>query len=57
MMAPVLFFDVFFKKDLHLNAAENFHQLKEINLCNESNLLPLDKMNLGFAVDQAIQKP
>ena len=43
MMAPVLFFDVFFKKDLLLNAAENFRQLKEINLCNESNLLPLDK--------------
>ena len=57
MMAPAIFFDVFFKKDSHLNAVENVRQLKEIILCDESNLLPLDKMNLGFAVDQAIRKP
>ena len=31
-------------------------QLKEIDLCDESTLLPLDKMNLGFAVDQVFNK-
>ena len=35
---------------------KNVHQLKEFDHCDESNLLPLYKMNLGFAVDQAIQK-
>ena len=39
-----------------IKSCKNVRQLKEIDLCDESNLLPLDKMNLGFAVDQAIQK-
>ena len=39
-----------------IKSCKNVHQLKEIDLFDESNLLPLDKMNVRFAVDQAIQK-
>ena len=64
-MVPFLFFElkaiVYELLDIVVESAvikscKNICQLKEIDLCDESNLLPLDKMNLGFAEDQAIQK-
>ena len=64
-MVPFLFFElkaIVFElleivvKSSVIKSCKNARQLKEINLCNESYLLPLDKMNLGLAVDQAIQK-
>ena len=34
-----------------IKSCKNIGQLKEIDLCDESNLLPLDNMNLRLAVD------
>ena len=64
-MVPFLFFELkaivselleILVKSSVIKSCKNVRQLKEIDLCDESDLLPLDKMNLGFAVDQAIQK-
>ena len=64
-MVPFLFFELkgIMSKLLEgvvkssvIKSCKNIYQLEKINLCDESNLLPLNKMNLGFAVDQAIQK-
>ena len=64
-MVPFLFFELkaivselleIVVKSSVIKSCKNIRQLKEIDLCDESDLLPLDKMNLGFAVDQAIQK-
>ena len=46
----------FVVKSSVIKSCKNVRQLKEIDLCDESNLLPLEKTNLGFALDQAIQK-
>ena len=64
-MVPFVFFElkaIVYKlleivvKSSVIKSCKNVCQLKEIDLCDESNLLPLEQMNLGFAVDQAIQK-
>ena len=63
-MVPFLFFELkaivselleIVIKSSVIKSCKNVHQLKEINFCDESKL-PLDKMNLEFSVDQAIQK-
>ena len=56
-MVPFLFFKLKALLEIVVKSCiiKSF-QLKEIDLCDESTLLPLDKMNLGFAVDQVFKK-
>ena len=60
-MVPSLFFELselleIVVKSSVIKSCKNVRQLKKIDRCDESSLLPLDKVNLGFAVNQAIQK-
>ena len=64
-MVPFLFFELkaivlelleIVIKSSVIKPCKNVRQLTEIDLCDEFNLFPLDKINLRFAVDQTIQK-
>ena len=60
-MVPSIFFELselleILVKSSVIKSCKNVRQLKKIDRCDESSLLPLDKVNLGLAMDQAIQK-